>query len=377
MNFQSLSDFLDMLADDMKIPYLDCIVKQDHHTLFRRVRGFADQETGVKATGNELFFLWSISKVMTSAAAMQLYERGKYLMDEPISRYIPAFADMQVRERHSDGTETLRPAAREIEIRDLFCMGSGLTYNMELPALKQLEKENPHFTTREFIEALASEALFSDPGTEFSYGLSMDVIAYLVEVISEMPFADYMKKYIFEPCGMERSTFDADAVRQQMIRRYDYSDADGCAHLSKEQTNILVRSDRYHSGGAGVISCVKDASAFADAMACGGVAETGARILTPGSINLMRQNLLDESRRADMNLPGYGYGYGVRTMINLAEGGGTGSLGEFGWSGAAGCYIMIDPDRHLSVFYGQNMFNNKEGYVHRRLRNLVYAGLEQ
>lgn len=373
MNFQYLTEFLDMLADDMRIPYLDCMIMQEHKPIYRHLRGYADEVNGIRATGNELYYIYSISKVMTSAAAMQMYERGKFLFDEPISRYIPAFHDMTVREESGE----IRPMRGEIRIRDLFCMCSGLPYDMNLPGIRKLiaEKEG-RFTTREFIEAIAASPACCDPGTDFNYGFSMDVIAYLVEVLSDMPFGDYMKKYIFEPCGMERSTFDLRAVEDKMIPLYDYSDADGCAHWHRSQKNPLIPSYEFHSGGAGVISCVEDSAKFADAMACNGVAATGKRILTPASIRLIHQNQLNAAQMEQMNLPGYGYGCGVRTFVDPARGGGLGTVGEFGWSGAAGCYIMIDPERHIGVFYGQHMFNNKEHFVHRRIRNLVYTGLD-
>jgi CubicO group peptidase (beta-lactamase class C family) len=136
----------------------------------------------------------------------------------------------------------------------------------------------------------------------------------------------------------------------------------------------------HESGGGGLFSTLKDYTAFAAAMASGGITKSGKRLLSPATIDLMRTNMLTETATRDVNwiqLDGYGYGLGVRTMIDKAVGGSNGSLGEFGWSGMAGAYLLVDPDRHLSVTYMQHMVNNLEAYVHPRLRNLTYACLEE
>ena len=140
----------------------------------------------------------------------------------------------------------------------------------------------------------------------------------------------------------------------------------------------LVFGSRYDSGGAGITTSVSDYSKFASALACGGVGATGERIISPASIELMRTNQLSQEQKVSFNwsqLRGYGYGLGVRTMTDKALGGSIGSIGEFGWGGAAGATVLCDPSLKLSVFYTHHMLNPQEEYYQPRLRNVIYSCL--
>ena len=141
-----------------------------------------------------------------------------------------------------------------------------------------------------------------------------------------------------------------------------------------------VFGTEYDSGGAGVTTSVSDYSKFASALANGGVGMNGEQIISSGTIELLRTNQLDEKRLKCMTwsqLRGYGYGLGVRTMMNKAESGSTGSVGEFGWGGAAGATLLVDPDLKLSMFYTHHMLNPQETYNQPRLRNVLYTCLNR
>ena len=144
------------------------------------------------------------------------------------------------------------------------------------------------------------------------------------------------------------------------------------------KTNTHILGPDYDSGGAGMISCPEDYILFADAMANGGVGKTGAQILSPATIDLMRTNCLTEEQRRTFSwaqLAGYGYGFGVRTMIDRAGGGSIGPIGEFGWGGAAGALVYISPEKKTAVYLAQHTLNPHEDKVLPELRNVVFAAI--
>ena len=376
MNFSQLGVFVDSLIE-RGIPSADVIVMRDHQALYRHGAGWRDREAGQALRGDELYFMYSCSKPVTVTAAMQLFERGAFLLNDPLYEYMPEFRDMSVKDAEGHVAKARRP----ILIRHLFSMTAGFNYDLHSPSLQALRMDtNGRCPTRAAVRALAREPLSFEPGERWQYSLCHDVLAALVEVISGQRFADYVKEHIFEPLGMTRSGYhkavgsDADFAAQ-----YRYDDAKGRAERIDLAAEHVLGPD-YDSGGAGIVSCVADYAKFVDAMACGGVGATGARVLSRAAIDLMRTNQLGETQMKDFNwsqLVGYGYGLGVRTAIDRAAGGILSPVGEFGWGGAAGAYVMIDPENRLSVFYAQHMLNNMEPFVHPRLRNITYACLER
>lgn len=376
MNFTRLGEFVDSLID-LGIPSADVIVQRGHETLCRHTAGWRDREAGEKLRGDELYFMYSCSKPVTVTAAMQLFERGRFLLDDPLYEYMPEFREMLVK----DAAGRVEKARRPILVRHLFSMTAGFNYDLRSPSLQAMRAETQgRCPTREAVRALAREPLSFEPGEKWQYSLCHDVLAGLVEVISGRRFAAYVKENIFDPLGMARSGYHKeDFPEGDFGAQYRFDDGKDRAERIGLAAEHVLGPD-YDSGGAGVVSCVGDYAKFVDAMACGGVGATGERILSAASIDLMRENQLTAAQLKDFNwsqLAGYGYGLGVRTVIDRAAGGILSPLGEFGWGGAAGAYVMIDPANRLSVFYAQHMLNNKEPYVHPRLRNITYGCLER
>ena len=371
-DFAALGAFLDSLKN-RGIPGADVAVMRDHKPLYRHQAGWRDREAGEKLRGDELYFMYSCSKPITVTAAMQQLELGRFLLTDPVYEYLPEYRDLFVRD--ADGN--LLKAKRPMLVKHLFSMTAGLNYDLHTPALEAMKAATQgRCPTREVARAIAQGPLSFEPGAHWEYSLCHDVLAALVEVISGQRFAEYVKARIFDPLGMAHSAFHRTAAMEgRFAVQYRFDDQKGRAEpiaLSVEH----VLGPEHDSGGAGIISCVEDYAKFTDAMACGGVGATGERILSTAAIDLMRQNQLGETQMADFNWPqmaGYGYGLGVRTVVDRAAGGVMSPVGEFGWGGAAGAYVMIDPSSRLSVFYAQHMLNNKEPYVHPRLRNIVYG----
>ncbi len=353
------------------IPQSDITVWQDHKELFR-------YGTGIECPPDPdgLFFLYSCTKVLTCAAALTLFERGKFLLNTKVSDILPEFADVRV--MAGGGAYTV-PAEKPILMRDLFMMTSGIGYNLTSGEIRAVrEATGGRCPTRDAVRAMAQMPFTNQPGSKFLYGLSHDILAAAVEVMADMRFSDYLRKAILDPLEMSRTTFRASPeVQAKMVKQYRFNDKTGVAD-PMPLTNMYVLGSEYDSGGAGAISCVSDMIKFCDAMAMGGTGKNGARILSPLTVDLMRTPMLNEQQRATFNWANlcscYSYGLGVRVHVSK-EGGIILPDGEFGWGGAAGALMIICPELHLSAYYAQHMLNNKEEYVHPRLFNIIASSL--
>ncbi len=377
MEFKKLTALLDRLPKDVGIPGCECIVHYKGKEVFHHAAGWRDVEAGEPVHPGDHYFLYSASKPATCAAALQLVEKGDLLLDDPIGDWLPAFKEMDVLVQDALGNTHTEKAKNPITVRHLFSMSAGLDYDLEAPAIRAA-RQAPGATTQSVVAAMAEKPLHFEPGTHWNYSLCHDVLAALVEAVSGERFADYVQKHIFAPCGMTESYYHMPPeLVGKIAPQYRFNEETQKAERVPT-TNGYVFTPGYDSGGAGVVSTLRDYAKFVEAMCHKGLAATGERILSPRAVDLMRTNMLCEEALKDVNwsqLAGYGYGLGVRTMMNPGVGGSLSPVGEFGWGGAAGAYIMIDPDNELSLFYVQHMLNNKEPYIHPRLRNALYADM--
>ena len=380
MNFEKLREFQDWMSDSWRIPGSTCICCVDGEEVYRHSSGYADIESKKRMQGDELLFMYSISKVVTSLAAMQLLERGLYHLNDGLDIYMPEFHDVKVRYRLEDGTEQIRPAKTWIRVRDILSMTAGYEYTTDNEYIRARSSAPGIITTREMARALAETPLTFEPRSRWNYSMCHDILGAFIEAVSGMRFADYVKKYIFEPVGMNNSFFHlpAEELEKRMASQYSFNDTT-CRAEKIPLSNWSVFGDEYDSGGAGVISTAGDMALLADTLARGGVTRSGKRIISKAAIDLWRHNVLDEEQLKSYSwdtLEGYGYGLGVRTHLDPAKSGSLSPVGEFGWTGAAGGFIVIDPDNKVSMFYAHHMLNNQESFTTPRLRNLLYACLE-
>lgn len=384
MNFEYMKNFMDSLTEWI-IPGNSVVIYKDGKKVFEYSSGYSDLEKKIKKTGEEQLYIYSCSKVATVTAALQLYEQGKFLLSDPLYEYLPEFKKMYVK----DG-DRIKAAENPITIRDLFTMTAGLSYATNTPAFEKARKlTDGKMDTRTVIKCLAEEPLLFEPGARWNYSLCHDVLAVLAEVVSGMRFSEYMKKHIFEPLDMNNSYYHAPndvIISPQYI--YEIQDTKNIVELQqKEHTsgvvkraygNELVFGENYDSGGAGIITTVNDYAKFAAALANSGTGLNNNRILSSATVKLMKTNQLNEAQRKTMNwrrLRGYGYGLGVRTLIDKAESGSNSSIGEIGWGGAAGATIIADTEEKVALFYAHHMLNPQEEYYQPRLRNVLYSCL--
>ncbi len=380
MNFKELEAFLDSIVQ-WRIPGADCAIYYKNRPVFRYSAGYADIKSKKPISADNLYNLYSASKVITCAAALQLFENGKFLMTDPLWEYLPEFREMYIKKVLDNGNVELVKAQNSITVRDLFTMTAGLTYELNTPSIKAARENAPNQSpaTREIIKAIAEDPLMFEPGTHWNYSLCHDVLGGLIEVVSGKKFSQYLKENIFDPLYMKDTGFYlSDERTARMARQYSFNDETNTA-VEVSLKNVYVLGSNYESGGAGLISSVDDYIRFAAALCNKGKALNGEQILSRRTIELMKTNHLDETCMKDFNwiqLRGYGYGLGVRTMVNSAVGGSLSPVGEFGWPGAAGSYSLIDQTNELAVFYAQHLLNNQEPYVHPRLRNVIYKCLD-
>lgn len=380
MNFKYLTEYIDGLYKNEGIPSSDIVIYKKGKEIYRHTAGYQDVATGEPLRKDALYFMYSASKLLTVTATMQLLERGKLLLNEKVSKYLPEFADMKVSVKDENGEETLVPTKRSMRIWNLLTMTSGLPYNMKAPEIIAcMEEHDGAPTTGDIIKAFAARPLKFHPGEHWMYGFSHDVLARVVEVVAGQPFGEFVKQNIFDPVGMKNSYYHlTEDLIPRMAAQYRFDNTLGKA-VDVGLHNEHIFGPKFESGGAGCISCLDDYILFAETLTHKGVAPNGNRILASRTVDLIRSDCLNEKTRPDFNwdaFVGYGYGFGVRTLVSNAKGGTISTLGDFGWGGAAGSYVHSDPEEEISIVYMQHMLNNKEPIVHPRLRNLIYAALE-
>ncbi len=392
MEFKNLTQYLNSLVFEKNVPCVDCIVYKNHEMLYRHFVGKSDIEADKDIAGNELYFIFSMTKIVTCTAALQLYEKGKYHLGDPIYKYMPEFKSMKITadavntnaaskittgqiigsaDIHTDGGL----ATRHITVQDLFTMSAGFDYNIEAPYIKAALAEGK-ISTLDLMGAMSNAVLGFEPGTRFNYSLCHDLLGALIEIWSGESLGEYANKNIFEPLGLKNTFFGMPNAEQKnkMAARYIFNNGTP-ERLPLENPYNL--SPAYQSGGAGLCSTAEDYALFLDALACGGIGKTGKRILNESTVKLMRTDRLSGQASIDFNntLGGYGYGLGVRVHKDPAVSGSLSPLGEFGWDGAAGCFGMVDTDSQISLTHFQQIhawdLSQRNG-----LRNALYKDLK-
>jgi len=335
------------------IPGFDLIIYHKGKCALRYMGGFSDPEHQIPMNGTEKYHIYSCSKLLTCAAAMQLWEKGLFHLDDLLSDYLPAFREMTVKTENG-----IQKAKNPIRIHHLFEMTAGFNYNLQTTRLKDFyERSNYRCPTVELINELAKEPLEYEPGEGWKYSLGHDVLAALVEVISGQEFSQYVKEHIFDPLGMEHSDFLHPIEDWNgFARQFRYHEE--TRQFTPWWKNSYRPGREYASGGAGCVSTVEDYIRFLEAM------RTGTVILKKETVSLMATNRLNDRLRkiCDSEGKGYGYGLGMRTPLPGRW------KTEFGWGGAAGAFASVDVIHELSIFYAQHVLVAPN----RSLRSLLY-----
>ncbi len=369
MDFTRITELIKAIPSD-QMPGIDVLIFHHGREVYRHSQGTCDYMKQTPVSDDTLYWIYSMTKPITMTAVMQCAQRGLLDLEAPVSRYLPAFANMTV--RHKDGT--LTPAKREIKVHNLLSMTSGMSYEFYTPDRLDALR-NANVTTQSFVDVLAKEPLHFEPGDEFEYSFSHDVAARIVEVVSGMKFGEFVQKNIFDPLGMKSATFHlTEEMRPRMAAQFRRRDSKGTLEMSHFRNDFIV-SDKYESGGAGLICSAADYGKFVAAMSTAFSSENP--LLSKASIDKMRSPQLTEemSEKAySKHCLGYNYGLGVRTMLHPERVGAKSPIGEFGWDGAAGSTMLLDPDNEIGLVYMTQVFGSNYSYFEffPKLRDLTY-----
>ena len=328
------------------------LVYRNGKIAYHRAFGFRDREKTDPLTTDDIFRMASMTKPVTTVAVMQLVEQGKLKVDDPVSKYIPEFADAEVLAEfnEADKTWTTRPAQNVLTIHHLLTHTSGIGYGVFDPVAAALYA--PHevvevwtkdsVTLAGNIPKLGKAPLLHEPGTRFTYGMSIDVLGYIVERVSGLPLDDYMTQNIFEPLGMEDTGFYLPQEKADRLVEVWYTpdfNADQLNGGSPEDYPI-AGAQTYFAGGAGLSSTSEDYLKFAGALLNGGSWD-GAQILKPETVTLMMQNQIDTVSFGE----GEKFGYGG--LVHTADGRFGIKEGTFGWDGYWQTHFRVDPKQNM------------------------------
>jgi CubicO group peptidase (beta-lactamase class C family) len=356
------------------------------------MRGFRDAEAGLPVEADTLWRIYSMTKPITSVAAMMLYEEGAISLYDPVAKYIPAFEHARVYKRGPAAAMESVPASNPMLVWHLMTHTAGLTYDfffnnpvdeMYRKLFAYGQSPTPTYTLAEACERWASIPLLFEPGTSWNYSVATDVLGRVVEVASGQRLDEFFEQRIFQPLGMHETSFSISAADQRRLAvLYGLNPQSGELFTSPQLDRDRTQPAVFLSGGGGLISTAHDYLRFAKMLLQRGELD-GARVLAPLTVDLMRVNHLPGG--AQMGPPfgrglsttgdaGRGFGLGFGVVVDPVAAKSLAAAGEFSWAGAAGTQFWVDPDNEITVvFCTQVLFARDElGYT---LRRLVYQAL--
>lgn len=376
MIFNRLKNLTDQIQAVYGIPNFDVTVYHEHQEIFRTRHGYKDLEKTVPVSEDDLYLLYSGSKLTLVTCVMQLVEKGILNLDDPISKYLPEILPLTVKQ----GEEIL-PCQTEPTIENYLAMQGGINYDLSRPDFKEYWKENPNATTIEAARQFLSVPMDYVPGTRFQYSMCHDILAAVIEVATGQHYKDYVKEHIADPLGMKELYFHQTAeIQARMVQQYLYNHNTQNIVSRERIVPISHRNgydlgSNYDSAGAGIITKASDYILLADALANDGIGATGNRILTRESIDNIRTSRMETALKKQDYIKnmdyGYEYGLGVRTLVYDSTS--KSPVGEFGWDGYGGVFVLSDVDNHLSMVYCMSvcdMFQAKQ--IHHKLRDAMY-----
>ena len=344
MNFSELDLFMDKMPE-RGFPACELAVTFEGNEIYHRTVGYSDSAKTNPAKDSDLYWIYSATKVITCIAAMRLVEEGRLGLDDPVSKYIPEYGNVKI--KNPDGT--LSAPKGEMKIWHLFTMTGGLTYELKTPNI--LAATNIESDTMAVIKAITLDPIMFEPGTKFLYSLCHDVLGAVCEVVTGMRFSDYLDELIFKPLGLKNIGFrPTEEQKRRFSAMYKYNPANNTA-TEIPCVNELNQLVNFDSAGGGLFSTVSDYLKIVTVIACGGTSSDGYRLLKPETIEMMKKDLLCDEARVDMigrNIHhGYGWGLGCRVHINPTVSLSPSPVGEFGWDGAAGAYTFVDTENRI------------------------------
>lgn len=341
--------------------------------------GKRDLEAGLPMEKDTIVRIYSMSKIVTSVAALTLLEEARFRLEDPIGDYLPELAHMKVLTGGTAEAPLLADAKRPITIKHLFTHTSGLTYDFGESPVEKLNRaaklpEAPSLA--DFVVRVSRLPLAHEPGEHFFYGVSTDILGALVEKVSGRPFGAYLEERIFRPLGMKDTGFSVPEAKQSRLAKIYEKGKDGKLQPAKPLFGIQPSpGPKLESGGAGLFSTAGDYARFMQMLLNGGQLD-GVRVLSRKTVELMMANHLNHMERTTHQFSesdGFGLGGGVR--LDLAKGNTLGSVGQFGWDGAATTHARLDPKERTVMILLMQHFPFGEFGLFGRYSTLVYASI--
>ena len=389
-NLQKLQRVGEYLRDQIangKIPGAILLIRQHDKPVYHEFFGVRDVATMLPMTDDTIFRLYSMTKPITSVAAMMLVDQGRLRLDDPVAKYIPSFAKARVGiEKKADNGEKvleLVPASRPITIQDLMTQTSGITYGfygdgMVRRLYRAAKIYDGDFDNAEFAERIARLPLAVQPGTLWDYGHSTDILGRIIEVVSGKSLLQFEQENLLAPLGMTSTGFFVtDPAKHEMIAQTVPNDHD--LWVGYDSNPEVFR--KWESGGGGMVSTMADYARFLQMLLNGGGFE-GRQYLSPKTFELMASDHVGPGSGVAHDFfyfPGdgfgYGLGFGVRTGPGEAKPPPPGSLGELKWDGASGCYFVIDRQQDM-FFVLMEQTSLERGRIQAAVKKLIYEAME-
>jgi CubicO group peptidase (beta-lactamase class C family) len=377
--------FLKDYVEKQQVAGAVALIAKNGKIIYYKGEGYDDRDTKTPLKRDAIFRIASQTKAITSTAVMILFEEGKFLLDDPISKYIPTFKDPQILDkfRESDSTYTVKPAKKEVTIRQLLTHTSGIGYagigSKEMNAI--YAKNNipsgigtPDYKLSDVIPRLGKMPLVHAPGEKFTYGLNTDVLGYLVEVLSGKSLNDFFKERIFEPLGMKDTYFYLpENKKSRLVTLYTQDKEDKTIKAENKpglNMDYPKANGTFYAGGAGLTSTAYDYAIFLQTMLNGGQ-YNGRRILSPAVVHLMTQNQIGD---VNAGINKFGLGFSIVTEKEAARI--PVSVGTFDWGGIFGTTYWADPkDKIVALLMTQKYPNAVWGEMQDKFKVLVYQSI--
>ncbi len=369
---------------------LSATVARQGKTIYYEKFGWMDKEAQKPIQDDTIFIIASMTKPITALATMMLYEEGHFHLNTPIAKFIPAFKETKVCAGVAeDGQLILADLARPVTFRHLFTHTAGLSYgwnekdavDREYRKVQQrYEQEQRPMTLADFAAGIAQLPLAFQPGSKWRYSMSIDLLGGLVQIISGLPFEQFLAERIFKPLGMNDTAFYVPAEKMGRAAAV-YGHPDPTKGLER-LNHIRPASEPppFPSPGGGLVSTLSDYARFCQMLVNGGELD-GVRLLSPKTVELFSLNHTPAEAlpygfaENDLYHAGYGYSLGTRVLMDVSQTGLAGSVGEFGWDGAFATYFWVDPKEAL---YGLMMLQHAPNAyfpIHQQFKQLVYQSI--
>lgn len=374
---------LQQAVSEKEAPGAVALVLRHGHIIYERSFGFRTPARETAMTADTIFRIYSMTKPITSVAAMMLWEEGAFELDDPIGNYLPEFNDVKVAIFDETGetiVDTVAPN-RPITIVDLHRHTAGFTYGIfgTMSPVKQmyldadLALDTFDGDLQRYVETITEIPLIAHPGDKWAYSLSPTVLGRLVEVISGQTFGEFLQDRLFGPLDMRDTGFHIPPEKHDRMAEGIGFDLRG--HF--EELHEVTKPPKLQAGDAGLVSTARDYARFAQMMLNGGEL-FGVRILNPETVKLMTSNHVGpdvDTSSAYSPGPGYGFGFGYSVRLDQSISNLPGSPGEYGWGGLAGTVARTDPQEGLIIILMVQDIPNLYFY-RQKLRRLTYAALE-